>query len=36
MLGFSIKQYDFSEAGKVNVANEKKGKRLARCIPHPQ
>lgn len=26
MIGFSIKQYDFSEAGKVNVANEKRGR----------
>ncbi len=26
MIVFSIKQYDFSEAGKVNVANEKRGR----------
>lgn len=26
MTDFSIKQYDFSEAGKVNVANEKRGR----------
>lgn len=26
MTDFSIKQYDFSEAGKVNVANEKSGR----------
>ena len=26
MIDFSIKQYDFSEVGKVNVANEKSGR----------